>query len=299
MAIHEFMSSPRKVWDGKLTSLKFRVRQGLSKIPYLPVRVRLQISPSEEIKFWWSYVSPFHDPRRRFLDYWGQDLGELRFLWKFLQPGMVFLDIGSYHGIYSLVAAKRLGKEGQIVAFEPSRREFDRVRLHMRWNRITIVHAESCAVGSSAAETAFFQIASGDATRGGLRPPASDDSVVETRVHTICLDPYLSSFPLDRVDLVKLDVEGGEMEVLRGAHSMLTKLRPTLICEVLDATTQVWGYEARDIIEYLRALGFVWFEFQEDGTIVPHIIQDHYPRVRNFLAVPEEKIDFALRWNAR
>lgn len=299
MATHEFRASSRKSWNEKFTSVIFYIRKGLSKIPYLPVRVRLPISPSEEIKFWWSYVSPFHDPHRRFLDYWGQDMGELRFLWKFLQPGMVFLDIGSYHGIYSLVAAKRLGGGGQIVAFEPSSREFDRLRLHLRWNGITTVHAESCAVGSSAAESAFFQITSGDATRGGLRPPASDDSVAETRVRTICLDPYLSSFPLDRVDLVKLDVEGGEMEALRGAHSMLTKLRPMLICEVLDATTAVWGYEAREIIEYLRALGYAWFEFQEDGTIAPHVIQDHYPRVRNFLAVPEEKMDFALRWNTR
>lgn len=299
MATHEIRATPRKNWGEKITSVKFHVRQGLSKIPYLPVRVRLPISPTEEIKFWWSYVSPYHHPHRRFLDYWGQDLGELRFLWKFLRPGMVFLDIGSYHGMYSLVAAKRLEKEGQIVAFEPSSREFSRLRLHLRWNGITTVHSERCAVGSSATETTFFQITSGDATRGGLHAPASDDSVEEIRVRTIRLDPYISSFPLDRVDLVKLDVEGGEMEALRGAAFILTNFRPMLICEVLDATTQVWGYEARDIIEFLSALGYSWFDFQEDGTIIPHVIQDHYPRVRNFLAVPDEKTDSALRWNAR
>lgn len=298
MATDEIRATPRKTWDEKLTAAKFHLRQGLSKFPYLPVRVRLPISPNEEVKIWWSYVSPFHHPQRRFLDYWGQDLGELRFLWKFLRPGMVFLDIGSYHGMYSLVAAKRIGTEGQIVAFEPSRREFARLRLHLRWNGSTTVHAEHFAVGSSTEESAFFQITSGDATRGGLRPPASDDSVTEIRVRTVCLDSYISSFPLARVDLVKLDVEGGEMEALRGASSLLGKMRPMLICEVLDATTQVWGYEARDIIEYLGNLGYSWFEFQEDGGIIPHVIQDQYPRVRNFLAVPNEKTDSTLGWKA-
>lgn len=288
----------KKTWGETFTSVMFHVRQSLSKIRYLPVRVRLQVSDIEETKFWWSYVSPFHHPRRRFLDYWGQDLGELRFLWRTLRPGMVFLDVGAYHGVYSLVAAKRMGKEGRIVAFEPSRREFARLRLHMRWNAVASARIENCAVGRSAAETAFFQITSGDATRGGLRPPASDDSVTEVRVQTICLDSYITSNSLERVDLVKLDVEGGEIEALRGATSMLADLRPMLMCEVLDATTQVWGYEARDIIEFVRARGYTWFEFQEDGTIVPHAIQDHYPHVRNFLAVPQEKSDSALQWAA-
>ncbi|MGH9701340.1 MAG: FkbM family methyltransferase [Candidatus Acidiferrales bacterium] len=299
MATHESEPFLRKTWGEKFTSVKFRIRQGLSKIPYLPVPVRLQISPAEEIKFWWSYVSPFHHPRRGFLDYWGQDLGELRFLWRVLQPGMVFLDVGSYHGIYSLIAAKRLGKEGQIVAFEPSTREFRRLLLHLRWNGVACVHSEACAVGSSAAQRTFFQVISGDATRGGLRPPASDDSVAEVQVRSVCLDSYIASFPLHRVDVVKLDVEGGEIEALRGAASMLENMRPMLICEVLDATTQVWGYEAREIIEYLRARGYAWFDFQEDGTITPHIIQDYYPHVRNFLAVPEEKRESALRWIQR
>ena len=50
---------------------------------------------------------------------------------------------------------------------------------------------------------------------------------------------------------MKLDVEGGELEVLRGATEMFERFRPILICEVLDETTNVWGYKAREIVRLL------------------------------------------------
>jgi FkbM family methyltransferase len=92
----------------------------------------------------------------------------------------------------------------------------------------------------------------GDTTRGGLKPPDSSDQVAVTTMETARLDDYVFRLPLGRVDLVKLDVEGGEREVLEGASLVLTEYRPTFICEVLNATTQAWGYETREIILMLR-----------------------------------------------
>jgi FkbM family methyltransferase len=176
-----------------------------------------------------------------------------------------------------------------VVSFEPSVREYRRLRLHLRLNRLRSVRAEPLAAGSAAGTQRFFQITSGDNTRGGFRPPASDDRVSEISVETVRLDDYVSQLPLTRVDIVKLDVEGGEREVLGGASLVLTKFRPIFICEVLDATTQAWGYDAREIILMLQRFGFNWFEIRLDGSIVPHEIKDHYPEIRNYVAVPKEK----------
>jgi len=243
----------------------------------------------EEIEFWWSYVVPYFDPGRKFFDYWGHDLADLRFLWKSLKPGMTFLDIGAHHGIYSIVAAKRLGTNGTVVAFEPSPREFRRLRLHLRLNGMSSVRAEPLAIGAAASSRKFFQVVEGDTTRGGLQRPVTHDKVTETSVETIRLDDYVSRLPLDRVNLVKLDVEGGELEVLRGAPNVLTKLRPTFICEVLDAATQAWGYEGREILLKFQSHEFNCFEFRLDGSVAPHKIRNHYPDVRNYLAVPKEQ----------
>ena len=188
---------------------------------------------------------------------------------------MVFLDIGAHHGLYSLVAAKRLGTDGTVVAFEPSAPEFRRLRLHLRLNGMCSVRTEP--------------IATGDNTRGGLRPPASSDRVSETSVETACLDDYVRRLAFDHVDLVKLDVEGGELEVMNGASMVLAKFRPIFICEVLDATTRVWGYGAREIVLMFQSSGFQLFEVRLDGSIVPHEVRDHYPDVRNYVAVPKER----------
>ena len=84
-------------------------------------------------------------------------------------------------------------------------------------------------------------------------------------METVRLDDYVSQFPLARVDFVKLDVEGGELEVLQGASRVLTKFRPIFICEVLDATTQAWGYKAREIIQMLERFDFAWFDIRSNG----------------------------------
>jgi FkbM family methyltransferase len=294
MATPCLTSALQKLWNDRLAPVRFHFRRSLSKLPYVPVPLRLPISATETVEFWWSYVAPFFDPTRGFFDYWGKDLGDLRFLWKVLRPGMIFFDIGSYHGIYSLLAAKRLGTTGELFAFEPSPREFRRLCLHLSWNGVHTAGAEASAVGAEDAEAQFFQVLSGDTTRNGLRPPASSDSVAPLSVRTISLDRYISEHSLDRVDVVKIDVEGAELEAFRGAARMLTELRPTLICEVVDAATQPWGYAAREIILALHRYGYTWFEMALDGTPFPHEIRDSYSEVRNYLAVPGEKCSSVL-----
>lgn len=294
MATQHIENGLRKPWDERMASVRFHFRRSLSKLPYVPVPLRLKISGDENVEFWWSYVAPFFDPARGFFDYWGKDVGDLRFLWKFLKPGMVFFDVGAYHGIYSLVAAKRLGTTGRIFAFEPSPRELRRLRLHFRWNGSRIARAEAYAVGAAIEQRTFFQVVSGDTTRSGLRPPATSDSVASVSVKTTSLDRYVYDLSLNRVDVVKMDVEGGELEALQGATHVLTALRPVFICEVLDAATLVWGYHAREIVTALLRHDYAWFDFRPDGSLTPHQRQDCYPEVRNYLAVPREKCGAGL-----
>jgi len=279
----------RKSWNEQFTAAQFLLRRNLAKIPYAPVPVRMKVAEREDIKFWWSYLVPYFDRQRHFFDYWGHDLPDLRFLWRTLKPGMTFMDIGAHHGIYTLVAAKRLAGNGTIVSFEPSVREGRRLRLHLRMNGMNWVRAEGLAIGVVTSQQDFFQVVDGDSSRGGLKPPDSTDQVKVTSVESIRLDDYVSHAALKRLDIVKLDVEGGELDVLAGATNVLEKCRPIFICEVLDAATHAWKYEAREIVLKFQSYGFNWFEFRPDGSIAPHQIRERYPEVRNYLAVPSER----------
>jgi FkbM family methyltransferase len=290
MTSHSIQRFWHKPWNEKLTTAQFLFRQGLAKLPYVPVPINLEVARGENVRFWWSYFVGFFADDRAFFDYWGQDIGDLRFLWRVLRPGDTFLDVGAFHGVYSAVAGKRVTNSGRVIAFEPSPRDRRRLRLHLRWNGIRCGRVEPFAVSSAASETTFFQVVSGDPTRNGLKPPASEDSVARITVKAISLDQYVAETGLERVDVMKLDVEGGELEVLRGAAGMFDRFRPILICEVLDQTTLVWGYNAREIISLLGSAGYLWFECGADGILIPHEIREGYPGVKNYVAVPQEKL---------
>jgi FkbM family methyltransferase len=280
-----------KSWPERYNAAQFHFRRALSKLPYLPVPVRLQISPGEQIEFWWSRVVPYHDENRGFLDYWGHDAGDLRFLWKVLQPGMTFIDIGANDGVYSLVAGKKLQAAGSVIAFEPSPREFLRLETHFRLNRMPPPHfrAEPQALGLKSGLRPFVQVTSGDTSRSGFRAPSSGDPVRDISVATTTLDEYVASSGFTQINVIKLDVEGGEMDVLCGATAAIARFRPVFICEVLDTAAEPWGYPARDIVSALAALDYRWFDVSESGLLTPHQMRSEYPRVKNYVAIPREK----------
>jgi FkbM family methyltransferase len=278
-----------KSWSERYRTAQFYFRRGLSKLPYLPVPVRLNVAPGGCVDFWWSHVVPYYDANRAFLDYWGHDAGDLRFLWSVLEPGMTFLDVGANQGVYSIVAALRLKGSGAVIAFEPSPREYERLELHFRLNGMAGARAEMLALGAASGRMNFFQVASGDTSRSGLRAPESGDPVNEIPVQSMTLDEYASMRGLDQIDFIKLDVEGGEMDVLRGASKALLKFRPVLLCEVLDAATAPWGYPARDIVGMLEGIGYRWFEVNDDGSLAPHVRRTEYPAIENYAAIPAEK----------
>jgi hypothetical protein len=111
-----------------------------------------------------------------------------------------------------------------------------------------------------------------DSTQSGcnsLRPP---DVVVATSpvpVSVVPLDSWLREQKLSRIDFIKMDVEGGELEVFKGATELLERRpRPVVLVEVQDIRTLAWGYKARDTIDCLRQKGYDWFSLGQNGSIV-------------------------------
>jgi FkbM family methyltransferase len=290
--IERMQSFLRKTPEERRTTARFLATMWLAKLPYAPHRVRLAVTPSKQMHFWWSYFPASFHPDRGAFEYWSDDIGDLRFLWKFLQPGMTFLDIGAYHGVYSVVAAKKLGSDGRVVAFEPSPRERERMRLHLRYNRIESVTLEPYALAAKEGAAALAVVTDGGfTTMNSLRRPPTDHATKQVMVDTTSLDSYLARKQIDKVDLMKIDTEGGEVDAFCGAHQLLGRIRPLIICEVLDLVTRSWGYAAADIMKLLRTYDYEWFDILADGSLRAHHPKEEYPEVRNYLAVPREKQD--------
>ena len=142
----------------------------------------------------------------------------------------------------------------------------------------------------------FFTVAGGFASMNSLKPPEVQVPVHETTAEAVSIDEYLAQRKYMRIDIMKIDVEGGEREAFRGARRTLRSMRPIIICEVLDWVTRPWDYPACEIVSCLRGEDYEWFDFHDDGTISPHEIRSEYPEIRNYLAVPREKLPLVSRW---
>ena len=173
-----------------------------------------------------------------------------------LRPGMTFYDIGANIGFFSLLAARIVGKEGRVVAFEADPEIAARLREHVTRNDFRAISVEEKAVWSEP-RTVFFA-----RTDPATSPYRGLGHVVETgardtiQVNSVSLDQYVQTVPAP--DFVKCDVEGAEVEVFRGAQSLLTQKRPVVLCEMhSDANRRLlletfarFGYACKSLDEH-------------------------------------------------
>lgn len=270
--------------------MKSALRILIDGIPFCPVPVRLKCSTAGTVDFWWSRFAAEIDISRNGMIYRGSENGDLEFMKRYLKTGMTYLDVGAYHGLYAVVAGRQVGQAGKVVLFEPSIAACRRARLNLFLNRVD-ARVENVAVTDESGVVLYHQIMNGFKTMGALRRPASADPVRTRRVKSISLDDFCRTIACDRIDLLKIDAEGAELGVFSGARYVLEELRPVIICEILDWVTEPWGYQAKEIIEKVSSHEYQWFDIDGEGTLTEHLNRNAYPEIRNYLAVPRERIE--------
>lgn len=225
------------------------------------------------------------------------EVGEQNFLLGFLQPGMVVVDIGAHWGLYTLLASKRVGTKGRVIAFEPSPRELGRLKYNLLLNRCRNVRVEPLGLSSSGGLAQLFVCLGRETGCNSLKPPAVSGPTKPVQVSLTTIDDYCERQGMFHVDFLKLDVEGAEMEVLKGATEFLSrKPRPILMCELADNRTEPWGYLSLEIYEFLAARGFRWFSVMREGRLCACEKKQNFHE--NLFAVPEEKLELVDVWIA-
>jgi FkbM family methyltransferase len=136
-----------------------------------------------------------------------------------ISPASVVYDLGANTGIYTLLASRR-APQGHVYSFEPFPRNVEFLARHLALNRITNCTVIEAAVGAASGWASF---AAGAKPEMGSVDPGGD-----LRVKMVSLDELRQTASLPRPDLIKMDIEGGELEALRGASKLLREDRPVL-----------------------------------------------------------------------
>jgi len=190
---------------------------------------------------------------------------EFYWLDKVLEPGETFIDIGANMGLYSLFAATKVGRCGVVVAIEPSGRDFERLRFHVELNRLTNVHLLQVAASNHKGEARLLVAPDrnaghntlGDFGYSGITPEATET------VRLKQVDDVVQSMGLQKVDFMKVDVEGAEFHVLQGAQDTLRLFRPTILLELSDRTLRHQGCHSGQIWDFLVREGYRMYRFSE------------------------------------
>jgi FkbM family methyltransferase len=188
---------------------------------------------------------------------------EFCFLGSVLRPGAQFVDIGANEGFYTLFAARRVGPQGRVYAFEPSPRERARLDANIEANKLrnVTVFGEGLAEQEGRAVLHLAEAEhSGQNTLGAFGYPGVD-LAADVQVDLTTLDQLRDSGRVARVDVVKMDVEGAEMRVLRGALRTLQHDRPIMMFELFDAALRGQGSSADEVVDFLRGHGFDLYQF--------------------------------------
>ena len=267
----------------KYIRLALRARRWL---PALPVPLRLGFGA-----WWLAQRSALDESLMHARDPF--ESSELKFVGRLLRPGMTVLDVGAHHGLYTLLASKLVRQKGRVIAFEPSPRERKRLMRHLRINRRRNVTVQPYALAAQSGPADLFVVEGSQDWCNSLRPPVVDQRTTKVRVEVNRVDNAIEALNVRQVDFIKLDVEGAELNFLRGASRILCDFRPVILAEVQDVRTQPWGYAARQIIEFLEDLRYRWFAVTKDGRLEPAPTNNVWCDA-NLVALPHERAEEIL-----
>jgi FkbM family methyltransferase len=181
-----------------------------------------------------------------------------------LRPGDVAIDVGANVGWHTLLMASCVGRGGRVYAFEPNATTRERLQHAIAINQFPQVHVDPRAVAEQVGVQTFEAPAAGavwDGT-GRLTTDRSGQAVTCTT-----LDAFAAERQIDRVALMKIDVEGWEPAVLRGAARVLRTSRPALIFEYDPAYVGRSGANGADLSAWLGTAGYRLYALRPRGGV--------------------------------
>ena len=163
----------------------------------------------------------------------------------------IFFDLGAHIGQYTLAASPLCRG---VHSFEPVPDSFKLLQRNIQANRLANVSANQCAVSDTCGEVTIYESDVDTLDRSSLRAP-SGTSGRSFVVPSISIDVYATQHKIIPA-LIKIDVEGAEIPVLRGASSLLREKHPTLIVEVDKVNQPRFGFTADGLLRELKDFGY-------------------------------------------
>jgi FkbM family methyltransferase len=202
----------------------------------------------------------------------GKHLAERReesLLRQHVRPGMTVVDMGANVGFYTEQFSRLVGPTGKVHAFEPDPFCAELLRDRSRRLRLTNVEVENAALGAQGGQTTLF-CSNRDRAENCTHPFNPGVPVEAVQVAVLTLDDYCRNRKIDRIDVVKMDVEGDEVSVLRGMKETMARTPPAwMFIEFSPAHLRGAGSSPEEFWSLLAESGYRFYSIEGRGELRP------------------------------
>lgn len=206
---------------------------------------------------------------------------ETELIKKIVSDGDVVLDLGANIGYYTMIFAKLIGPKGKVFAFEPEPNNFELLKKNLTINGYQNSTIEDAAVSDENGEIKLY-LSEGRATnhRTFHSKSVSKNFVVVKKVK---LDDYFKNNPIrKRISFVKMDVEGSELDALKGMTSILNENKNIkILIEFAPQNIREFGAQPSDLLKILRNHGFSLYEVNSENKNLELVNDEDLLKLQN------------------
>lgn len=186
----------------------------------------------------------------------------LRHLLPLIKPDMTFVDVGANIGAYSLILSKYLSR-GKVFAFEPLSINYERLLRNIQLSNVTNIFPNKLGVlGKKGIAKIYYRLdltglsSASISQKEHLTPIAQKEETIELTD----LDSYCIENNIDRIDILKIDIDGGESLALKGASKIIkNSSKMILIIELMDVNLKRMGSSAQELFRQIKDFGFTTY----------------------------------------
>lgn len=217
--------------------------------------------------------------------------GTLSVIQNVLKPGDRFVDVGANVGLMSLVAAKTIGASGRVDSFEPLPEIRRLLKLSIEQNQFANIFLHELALGSTPSQMTIHRHPEVNRGSASLAWTNQVNDTLDIRLET--LDRTIFDFSSQPIAMMKIDVEGWELEVLRGGVSALAREPQPVLCIEFSRLHPLQGGKPEDMIEFLSKLGYLPYRLKKNKSVPSPLIPvstDNLPDHDNLFFFPASRL---------
>jgi len=190
-------------------------------------------------------------------------------LYELIEPNQTIVDIGGNIGIRAM-AFSRLVPNGRVYTFEPDPDNYARLSRHVTINGLSNIEAIRCGIGNEVASHKLYRVVSSNSGMNRIITQGTGHEHLpyhEIQVMPLC--QALSGKNVDRVDVIKIDVEGFEGSVLGGCADIIARDRPLIFVELDDDNLKENGRSARSLVTQIEDMGYNVMDASRRSPVLP------------------------------